>query len=144
MIVSSGDIISQKFIEKRKKLNFKRISRAFFIGFSINSLNLFFWYNRILPNVLNKISKFNISKTNIIFKSNNFLFLKEIQSKFLKSNFLLRIKNFNYFKNKNIFKNKFFSIFNKEVFLSIILTNFIFSPYTILTTLFSLNFLEVN
>ena len=120
-------MISQNFIEKKKKFNFKRPLRAFIFGFSVSPLNIYLWNFKILPFLINlSTKKILLTKISVFKKTTKKIF-------FFKNPFS---------KNKE-FSHKIFKYLNKKIFLSIFFTNFIYSPYSIAITLFFLNFLEV-
>ena len=65
VLACAGDAIAQIFIEKRKlnptlstepqSFDFARNLRAFTIGFSVLSLNMYAWYHRVIPALISRL-----------------------------------------------------------------------------------------
>ncbi len=77
-LLSTGDFISQKFLEKNnKKFNYKRTVQTFLMGSTYQALSSYCWYYKLMPKILSKINQksiFNIYKNTSRFLLDTFLY----------------------------------------------------------------------
>ena len=57
VVLTTGDYISQKFVEKTNSFDYKRNFRSGLMGFSIIGLSLYGWYNKVHPVLVSNFLK---------------------------------------------------------------------------------------